>query len=238
MKDLNINRDTDQPSDEALLKHQNFDEILEKANVKNMPNTANLVSKKWWYFSVGSFVVVGVVVLAMYSMTNTSIDIEKSYITENQPIELIEKIEASVLVFQNNISTSKIIQETNVGEENIDKVITDKKEEKPPLKTLAYYYPKEVSTLTFKLDEAFGLKDQYQEFEEFSIYDNLAFQPIGDYQSGWLKASWTKVVLVKKSDNYFLMLSKNGGTFPCQVVPVFESEDYVKALDDYANALK
>lgn len=233
MKELNINRDTNQPTDEALLKHQNFEEVVQKANIKSANTTGNLVTKKWWYISVAGFVVLGVFVLTINSVVTITNQSKKTYIADSQSISLIEKFEENVIAIQNNNSTIEMPAKTII--EKQENSITDKETKEPELtiKPIEYYYPKEASTLTFKLDEAFGLKNQYQQFEEFAIYDNLAFQPIGDYQSGWLKASWTKVELVKKSGNYFLMLSKNGGTFPCQVVPVFESEEYIKALEVY-----
>ncbi len=237
MKELNINRDTPQPSDEELLKHQNFDEVLQKSGVNQIDYTSKLVSKKWWYFGVFSFVVLGVVVLTINSYTMITNENKKLYNSDNQGITTVEKIENNIIAIKNNKLTvedkSKTISDTQIVLEEKQHNIV-----KEPDTDVEYYYPKEASTLTFKLEESFGLKEQYQHFEEFSIYDNLAFQPIGDYQSGWLKASWNKVELVKKEGNYFLMLSKNGVSLPCQVVPVFESEDYVKALENYSNAKK
>ena len=67
MKDLKINRDIKQPSDEELLKHQNFDEVLKKAGQNVTGNGTSSVSKSWWYFTLGFFVVLGIVVLVINS---------------------------------------------------------------------------------------------------------------------------------------------------------------------------
>ncbi len=234
MKELNINRDVPQPSDDDLLKHQNFEEVLKKASHTTTVETGNLVSKKWWYFGVGLFVVAGVFVSTIIATTFSTKNYKKNYTTVNQDIVEVNKLQEvdlsilnNILTIENNTEIQKESDKNEFEQEEIEGTV-------PIKKVVQIYYPKEASTLTFKLEESFGLKSQYQKFEEFSIYSNLSFQPIGDYQSGWLKASWSEVQLVKKSDNYFLMLSKNGITIPCQVVPVFESEDYVNALDIYA----
>jgi hypothetical protein len=236
MKELNINRDTPQPSDEELLKHQNFDEILKKSGSNAVNFDSNSVSKNWWYLSIGSFVVLGVVVSTLVYIKNTKYETKSQYLFVNQEIESVSKLPEVNIDFLNNISSNNNQYDLPKKNSKTGLVIEPKKDLEKPIELIEYLYPKEASTLTFQLEASFGLKAQYQNFEEFSIYDNLAFQPIGDYQSGWLKASWSKVELVKKSGNYFLMLSKNGVSLPCQVIPVFESEDYVKALEVYTNA--
>jgi hypothetical protein len=237
MKDLKINRDMDQPSDEDLLKYQNFDEVLKKANQDTSSNSTKTVSKSWWYFTVGLFIVFGVVVLVINSYVTITNETKKTYVVDSQESALIEKQELPNFNVLNNDASSENSTEVAVTSLDNDTQEKPKKPINDPV-SINYFYPKEASTLTFNLDEKFGLRSQYQDFEEFSIYDNLAFQPIGNYQQGWLKASWTAVELVKKEGNYFLMLTKNGTTLPCQVVPVFESDDLVQALETYAANLE
>ena len=242
MKKLDINRDKVQPSDEDLLRHQNFDDVLKKANLKSGANTGLKTAKRWWFFVGSGLLVLGVVVAVINVNTNTTKGVKNLYSSDNQLDYVVQKMEIQDLAVLNNISETEIgnnIEALPLSKDlktipPVAKVIGSDSEVSKPIK---YYYPKEASTLTFSLEKSFKLRDQYKQMPEFSIYENLSFQPIGEYQKGWLKANWSEVELIKKGTSYFLLLKKNGTTFVCEVVPVFESEDFVKALDVYASAL-
>ena len=235
MKKLDINRDKVQPSDEDLLLHQNFEDVLKKANLKEGANAGIKTSKSWWFLAGGLLLVLGIIFAVLNVSTNITNSDESLYVSGGQDDYKIEK---------ENIRKEKLLSYIMVF--NDDSVSTVEKIEMPRLDILKedilieepidYYYPKEASTLTFTLEESFGLKSQYKKMPEFAIYDNLVFQPIGEYQKGWLKANWSEVELIKKGESYFLLLKKNGTTFVCEVVPVFEYEDFVTELDVYANA--
>ncbi|MCB9188584.1 MAG: hypothetical protein H6599_04805 [Flavobacteriales bacterium] len=230
MKKLQIHRDTQEPSMESMQNHMNFDEILKRASVES--NTPIKGNGKGWI--IGG-TIAGVVIVTAIIYSSQISRSESTY--QNIPMEhkSIEKIafiepvvEETIVITPVSVSNPSVLttQET--------KPISDPSD--PPIQPqkIEYFYPVVVSSIAFPFDEGFGLKEQWQQFPELSIYDNLAFQPIDKLQSSLLKVSWEKVKFNKDPNGqYYLTLIKGDQAVHCAVAPVFEKEDFVHALEVY-----
>lgn len=231
MKKLDIHRDMPEPSLEDMQKHMNFEEVLNRASSTSaIPKKG--ISKAW---IVGGAAVVTVTVATILMVSQNNIVTDSNYQNVAMEGETIEKI-------------------TNIEPQESDIMIVSATDDKEPQEkieaeeisyddyylpnehvvTIEYYEPLLVSSIAFPFDESFGLKEQWQEFPELSIYENLSFQPIDKAQQSMLNVHWEKAEFNKdENGQYFLILHKSGQEVLCPVIPVFEKEDYLNALDAY-----
>lgn len=228
MKKLEIHRDTQEPSLESMQQHMNFEEVLNRATASSATPTKG-ISKGWIIagVAVGAIVVGSIFYISNDQTSAITYQSEAMEHTSIQKITHIEPIVEEVTVQISVTPTSPNAVTAPIPPDGHDNtpIVPDK---------IYYFYPVVVSSIAFPFDEGFGLREQWQQFPELSIYDHLAFQPIDKLQSSLLKVSWEKVVFNKDANGqYYLTLIKGDQAVYCAVAPVFEKEDYVHALEVY-----
>lgn len=232
MKKLDIHRDVPEPSLEEMKKHMNFEEVLKRSSAASSV-TKQGVNKSWLIGGIATVTFI----IATFIYIDQSSDHKPSYKNlsmETAPIEKIEPIEANPKMINSADTTAHETQEeTQSANEELaynDHYPTPVVE----VSEVDYYEPKLVSSIPFKFDESFGMRGQWQAFEELAIYENLSFQPIDKAQQAMLKLTWDKADLEKdKNGQYYLILYKGDQGVICPVIPVFEKDYFVEALNIY-----
>lgn len=230
MKKLDIHRDMPEPSLEDMQKHMNFEEVLNRASVK--PATPQKGFSKGWLLG-GTAAITAIVATVLFTTQfNPSKATYKNVAMEGEHIEKIEVLseenlpETLVHTVESQDTKTNSSSDTEDSNEPITSDVESPKVE--------YLKPKLVSSIPFVFDESFKLREQWQNFEELSIYENLSFQPIDKTQQSVLKLTWDKVDF-KKDENgqYYFILYKGDQGVICPVTPVFEKENYLDALGAY-----
>lgn len=228
MKKLDIHRNIQEPTSEAMKEHMNFDEVLKRSKI-NQSSTPKSGSKSWWWIG-GSGVALSIV--AIWFLINQKNVSTPNY--ESQSIEMKSIVEIEPLdipdVLSLEISVPDVVSTTMNNHEQSNSTDTDQK----PISKVVYLEPKLVSSIPFVFDDQFNLEEQYQQFEELSIYKNMSFMPIDKAQQSMLKLSWDSVTFHKSNkEQYYLILYKMGQGVICPVSPVFEEDHFVEALKAY-----
>lgn len=232
MKKLDIHRDIPEPSLEEMKKHMNFEEVLKRSSAtSSIPKRG--INKSW--LMGGTAVVLLIITTFIYiDQSSYHKPSYKSLSMEATPIEKIESIDVKPVMINNVDSTAHETQEETQSAK--EELAYNDHYPNPvvEVKEVNYYEPKLVSSIPFKFDESFGMQEQWQAFEELSIYENVSFQPIDKAQQAMLKLTWDKADLEKdKNGQYYLILYKGDQGVICPVIPVFEKDYFVEALNTY-----
>lgn len=232
MKKLDIHRDIPEPSSEEMKKHMNFEEILKRSSAaSSVPKQG--INKSWL---IGGTAVMTLIIATFIYIDQSSYHKPsyKSLSMEATPIEKIESIDLKPAMIN---SADTVAQETQEETQSANEELAYNDHYPNPVIELTevdYYEPKLVSSIPFKFDESFGMREQWQAFEELAIYENLSFQPIDKAQQAMLKLTWDKADLEKdKNGQYYLILYKGDQGVICPVIPVFEKDYFVEALNVY-----
>jgi hypothetical protein len=231
MKKLNIHKDVQEPSLEDMEKHMNFEDVLAKAAA---PKAAPSGATKGWL--IGGAITATVITVAIVFATQFTGNNPATYESTAMESEPIEKMEPVAIPEEMTVAVVTPSEESPVTNPDEDTMSYDDyyPENEYVIETITYYEPKLVSSIPFVFDASFGLKEQWQAFEELSIYENLSFQPIDKAQQSMLKLTWDHVDFKQdESGQYFLILYKSEQGVICPVTPVFEKEHYLSALEAY-----
>lgn len=232
MKKLDIHKDTQEPSMEDMQKHMNFEDVLNRATAPSATGAKGGFSTGWF---IGGFVVTtAIVATILFATQSSSESVYENISMESKPIE---KLAPVVIPESLDIASNEVI-ETTLEKDSEQEDETSYDDYYPPItpieSNVEFYEPKLVSSIPFVFDESFQLKEQWQAMDELSIYDNLSFQPIDKAQQSMLKLTWDSVDFQKdENGQYFFILYKAGQGVICPVTPVFEKENYLKALQVY-----
>lgn len=231
MKKLDIHRDMPEPSLEDMQKHMNFEEVLNRAS-SNSVTPKKGISKGW--IIGGTAIVVAVVATVLFTTQFNNVESTYNNVAmEGAPIEKI-KVSSEEVITEPINSTSSVEEVT--ATESTEPLTNQNKPDVNDINgpKVEYLEPKLVSSIPFVFDESFHLREQWQEYEELSIYENLSFQPIDKAQQSMLKLTWDKVDFEKdKNGQYYFILYKGDQGVICPVTPVFEKEFYLDALGAY-----
>jgi hypothetical protein len=214
MGKLNIHRDQPQPSDEELLKHKDFEAVLNGAKVT--ATSASNSTHNFWSnpFIWGGLVVAITVSIIVWNM-NPSTDEIVEVSNKEKPATAVttDSTTASVIMTEDDKNkASNKIEQTNSTITN-EKLLTQK-EHTDVVKDSSNTTPTNANQIqlsepdgkVFKLSSDFNLTANFKEFESYS---QVSFQPLEKINPSYLETAWDSAFLQKKEAQYELILHKN-----------------------------
>ena len=232
MSKYDIKIDQNFPSDEDLLKRKNFDEALGKANALEATKVAqNAIWKSYWFWiGLGVFAVgIGLFVFPSFNGDEPQVANTDSQVNKESDIQSKELAEIQLSNTDNLDAIAipkQVVAHSSEPKSETSSSSPEKYEEHESEKVL--FEPMLATDEVFQLAASFNITEG---FEEFEGYENLKFQPVGSYEKGWLNVQWEQAELKKEDDKYFITFTKKSYVALCEVLPVFEAEDLLKAQD-------
>jgi len=240
MSKLNINRDQPQPSDDAVLKRMDFEKVLQDAGVVGVVETTDVVEEttgshsstntvlgaskmKMMLWVLFGIITLGLCIEAFYYFNSDSKEeLAQTEVVENSTEVITEDVQENISTNEEKLEETSIpvVDVSSTPESEVASDINEKEEIETTEKEQPSFEPQLATGTVFNFEESFDMQVQYQKFEEFAVFDNLKFQPIGDFEPSILDVSWDEAILSKKGETYRLELIKKGNSMFCEVLPV------------------